>query len=125
MNREYWRQMNAKSYLKMSEGKVSRRNSIGRTEIEKAQKARDKSNLRSTRAKQARFDDELTSLVVAEAHDLRKLRNQLTNIEWHVDHIIPLKHSLVCGLHIWSNLRVIPKSINLHKGNKFAIYETS
>lgn len=76
-----------------------------------------------TRAKQARFDDELTHLVTIEAHDLRRLRNDYTHFEWHVDHIIPLKNELVCGLHIWSNLRVIPKQLNLKKGNKYALYE--
>jgi 5-methylcytosine-specific restriction endonuclease McrA len=86
------------------------------------QRQRDKANNRATRAKQARFYDELTALVVKEAHELRKLRNQTTGFEWHVDHIVPLKGKEVCGLHIWSNLRVIPKVLNLRKGNKHAIY---
>ena len=85
-----------------------------------AQKARDKANLRATRAKQARFHDELTQLVVSEAHALRKQRNTATGVAWHVDHIIPLKGKNVCGLHIWSNLAVILKHVNLSKGNKIA-----
>lgn len=96
---------------------------LNRSIEEKVQRARDKANLRATRAKQARFDDELTSLVVKECHELRKLRNHLTGIEWHVDHIIPLKNKLVCGLHIWSNLQVIPKITNLIKGNYYSIHE--
>lgn len=36
----------------------------------------------------------------------------------HVDHIVPLKHPLVCGLHIASNLRAIPASENMKKGNR-------
>ena len=83
-----------------------------------AQRQRDKANLRATRAKQARFNDELTQLVVAEAHDLRKLRNKTTGIVWHVDHILPLKGKNICGLHIWSNLQVIPAKVNLSKGNR-------
>lgn len=36
-----------------------------------------------------------------------------------VDHIIPLTHPLVCGLHVQSNLRVIDGVENSKKGNKF------
>ena len=39
-------------------------------------------------------------------------------IKWHVDHEIPLKHPLVCGLHNEFNLRVIPARENQSKGNK-------
>lgn len=77
---------------------------------------RDKANLRATRAKKARIDDELTKLVTFEAHDLRKRRNKATGIEWHVDHIVPLNGKTVSGLHIWSNIQVIPKQMNLRKG---------
>jgi hypothetical protein len=120
-NREYWRKLNNEYYARVSEGQVSRRNVLNRSEEEKAQRARDKSNTRCTRAKQARFDDELTEFVTKEAHDLRKMRNKTTGIEWHVDHILPLKGKTVCGLHIWSNLQVIPKTTNLRKGAKIAI----
>lgn len=39
----------------------------------------------------------------------------------HVDHIIPLIHPLVCGLHNEFNLRVISAEENMSKGNKFII----
>ena len=38
---------------------------------------------------------------------------------WHVDHIVPLVHPLVCGLHCEQNLRLIPAKDNLKKGNHF------
>jgi 5-methylcytosine-specific restriction endonuclease McrA len=63
--------------------------------------------------------DDLTKFVTEEAHDLRRRRNQATSTEWHVDHIVPLKGEEVSGLHIWSNLQVIPKIDNLRKRNAF------
>lgn len=118
-NREYWREINRKAYLKKV-GSLTR--NMHHTEASKAQWHRDKANARCTRAKQARFNDELTQFVTKEAHDLRKLRNKTTGVEWHVDHTVPLKGTIVCGLHIWNNLAVIPKVENLRKGNKNSIH---
>jgi hypothetical protein len=43
----------------------------------------------------------------------------LTGIEHTVDHVVPLRHPLVCGLHVAHNLQVLPKYINAAKGNAF------
>ena len=40
-----------------------------------------------------------------------------------VDHIIPLKSHLVCGLHVESNLQLMPLSENIKKNNSFEICE--
>ena len=40
-------------------------------------------------------------------------------VEYHVDHIIPLKHPDVCGLHNEFNLQIIPAIDNMKKSNKF------
>ena len=38
---------------------------------------------------------------------------------FEVDHVVPLTHDLVCGMHVPWNLQVLPVSVNRSKGNKF------
>lgn len=54
-----------------------------------------------------------------EAYHLAKLRTAMTGIRWEVDHRVPLKSPLVCGLHVETNLAVIPASLNRSKSNKY------
>ena len=42
-----------------------------------------------------------------------------TGKKYEVDHIIPIKGKLVCGLHVESNLQVISRSENARKRNSF------
>lgn len=39
-----------------------------------------------------------------------------------IDHIIPLTHSLVCGLHVLENLQYLSEEQNKSKGNRFEPY---
>ncbi len=50
--------------------------------------------------------------------EAQRLTN-LTGIPHEVDHIIPLIHDHVCGLHCEINLQILTKSENCKKHNKF------
>lgn len=55
---------------------------------------------------------------IEEAYALAQLRTKITGFAWHVDHIVPLQSSRVCGLHVEHNLQVIPGRVNQSKSNR-------
>lgn len=42
---------------------------------------------------------------------------ELTGVRHSVDHLVPINHPLVCGLHCEANLRVLPLKDNMRKSN--------
>lgn len=60
------------------------------------------------RARPAWASSEAINAIYAEAHRLGH----------HVDHMVPLVSSVVCGLHVEHNLQILPPLENLRKGNR-------
>jgi 5-methylcytosine-specific restriction endonuclease McrA len=80
---------------------------------------REYSSLRTRHMSVARLKSltEWDEFYIREFYDLASRRGL------EVDHIIPIKHPLVCGLHVPENLQMLTRSVNARKSNKFSIDE--
>lgn len=103
-----WREANpnyAKEYRESPEGSAIRRALSAKRRAQKLQ------------ATPAWADQEAIKAIYAEA---RRLEDVL-GIPMHCDHVVPLQGELVCGLHVETNLQIIPATLNIRKSNKFKV----
>lgn len=72
-------------------------------------------------AKVSRMPEWLNDGHIAEIEGYYEYCSALRTIglDFHVDHIVPLRGTSVSGLHVPWNLQVIPGSENMSKGNRF------
>lgn len=49
---------------------------------------------------------------------MRTVYRKAREFGMEVDHIVPLKHPLVCGLHVWHNLQLLKRTENRSKNNR-------
>lgn len=54
-------------------------------------------------------------------YQVAAMRTKDSGEAWHVDHIIPLQGKNVCGLHVPSNLQIIPAIENMRKNNHYEV----
>ena len=57
--------------------------------------------------------------LIEQAYEIAGVRTRMFGFSWHVDHIIPLQGVLISGLHVPTNLQVIPGVDNVRKANRF------
>lgn len=55
---------------------------------------------------------------IKELYKIAKIKERRETGKWHVDHIVPLKSPLVCGLHCEANLQIISERDNKSKNNR-------
>lgn len=100
--------------------RIRERNKLCNMSKERAEKVRAKMRASSAARKELEAVPGWANLKAIRAiyKQARELTER-TGIPHHVDHEIPLRGKLVCGLHVETNLRSIPARDNLTKSNKF------
>lgn len=56
---------------------------------------------------------------IAEFYERAAQITRETGIPHHVDHVVPIQSKVVCGLHVETNLQILPADKNKRKSNSF------
>ena len=139
----YMREVNRRSYLKRV-GSLSRQSSLNSDPEITKQKKRDsvrnwqqenpdkvavirlKQKLNGNdriKAARRRATKKNATPTWADTNLIRDVYLEAAYMQMDVDHIYPLKSDVVCGLHVWENLQLLPKKINIKKSNNFPTEE--
>jgi len=119
---EQWRKNNTKRMAEL------RKNRYEKNKEQQAIQSKSwyKNNPGIVRAKQAKRRAVKKTAVPcwADKKQIKKIYKQaceltkLTKIQYHVDHIFPLKSDYMCGLHVETNLQIITAKENILKSNQ-------
>lgn len=91
---------------------------------EKAKPIRAKIQMRRKAAKLLRIPIWLTDfdlLKIKCYYQVAAMYSKESGFDWHVDHVIPLQGKNVSGLHVPSNLKIIPAIENMRKSNHYEV----
>lgn len=89
-------------------------------EYHKRNQAQRSANRAAYRARKLKQTITLPDWAIREMRDIYERATHLTKTtgeSHHVDHILPLKHKLFCGLHVPWNLQILPQRLNMKKSN--------
>jgi hypothetical protein len=59
--------------------------------------------------------------LIRSVYEQARQLTESTGVEHHVDHIYPLQGRLVSGLHVHTNLQVLPGADNCRKNNRYEV----
>jgi hypothetical protein len=59
--------------------------------------------------------------MIEQAYELAALRTKMFGFSWEVDHVLPMQGKMVSGLHVPTNLQVIPATLNRKKTNQYEV----
>lgn len=88
---------------------------------ERATALRNAAGARRHAAKLQRTPPWANQRAISGVYALARRLTRLTGLEHHVDHIVPLQGKLVCGLHVHTNLQILPGPENCRKNNHFEV----